>query len=367
VGPANVAYINKLNKISVLTLIRDRGPISRAQIARETGLSAPTVTRIAHDLIRKEGLVTDIGEGVSSGGRRPTLLQFGRESTYLIGVALGTNQIKAVLTNLAAEVLSATEIPTKVESGVDLVIGRTSSSISSVIDAAGVSTDHILGAGLAVTGLINRADQMVEFSPDFHWSRVDVAGTLEKTFGFHIRLDNLTRVMALGELWYGIGKRFKNFVCVNVGHNIGAGIIIDGKPLMGTDGMAGEFGHMTLETESETQCDCGNYGCLEALASGHGIATAARKAVQLQNKGLLKELCNGEYSQISIGGGVAQNGALFFDPIRQIVKERALEKLGKEVQILPATHGSQAAVKGAVSLILNEVLNLRHRKNRLAR
>jgi len=78
--------------------------------------------------------------------------------------------------------------------------------------------------------------------------------------------------MALGEQCYGVGKKYKNFIFINIGYGIGAGIILEGQPLLGSVGMAGEFGHITVDKDSQTQCDCGNFGCLQALASGEGIA-----------------------------------------------------------------------------------------------
>jgi glucokinase-like ROK family protein len=245
----------------------------------------------------------------------------------------------------------------------------------------------------------------VEFSPDFHWHEVDVIGELSKWHDIQIIFDNVTRVMALGELWYGIGKQMKNFICINVGYGIGAGIIIEGNPFYGPTGMSGEFGHTVLEKDSNVQCDCGNYGCLEALASGNAIAKHARKELKTNPGSILKKLCQGDLSQITaemvanaakqgdplawnvfdrsaeylgigianlinifnpegivIGGGVAQAGDILFDKIRKTVNARSLKKISKDVQIIPATFGLKASVMGAVSLVANDIFNLNNQK-----
>ena len=256
---------------------------------------------------------------------------------------------------------------------------------------------------MAVAGLINRTQNIVEFSPDFHWHKVDVVAALAQYHKIPLIFDNVTRVMALGEMWYGLGKQFKNLICVNVGYGIGAGIIIDGKPLYGPLGLAGEFGHITMDKNSRVQCECGNYGCLEALSSGNAIAKTAQVRLAESGASALREACGGnpgnltakmvadlakqgdplaseifdtavEYLGIGIaglinlfspeavviGGGVAQSGNILFDKVRKTVNSRALDKVSSRVVIKPASFGIKAAVMGAVSLVLSDVVNLKN-------
>jgi glucokinase-like ROK family protein len=254
---------------------------------------------------------------------------------------------------------------------------------------------------MAVAGLINRSQNIVEFSPNFHWNEVDLIGELTPRHKVPIFIDNVSRVMALGEMVYGVGERFDSFICVNVGHGIGAGIVLQGKLLYGPTGMLGEFGHITLDKDSGSLCDCGNFGCLEALASGNAIAKSARSALESGGESVLEEMCAGDPTRVSakmvadaakqgdalawrvfdraaeylglgiaglinllspeaviIGGGVAQAGDILFDRVRKTVNARALKKISKDVQIIPATFGMKSAVTGAVSLILDQVLNM---------
>ena len=397
----NARLISELNKVKVINLVRDNDGISRADLAKRSGLSAPTISRIIEGLIR-EGLVTEIGAGVSHGGRKPTLLRFSGIDSYIIGIDLGTTNIYGVLTGLDADVIAEVRTPTRVERGFDQVMERTSEVISELRGHLGNRKGRICGIGLAIAGLINREREIVEFSPDFHWHDVDVRAALgRKHPDIPIIFDNVTRVMALGEIWYGAGRNYQDFVMVNIGYGIGAGVIIRGTPLYGSLGMAGEFGHITFDKDSDAQCECGNFGCLEALSSGNAIAKAARKELERGAASDLIGACDGDPSRLTaemvaqsakrgdrvawkvfdlaaeyigigiaglinlhnpeavfIGGGVAQAGDILFDRVRKTVQARALKKTAGAVAILPATFGSRSAVMGAVSLILSSVVNL---------
>ena len=398
---ADYAYIRRLNQIKILNLIRERASISRAEIAKITGLSPPTVTRAVCELIEPRRLAIEVGEGKSQGGRPPVLIRFNGEQNLVIGIDLGTTHIYAVLSDLNGKVISEMRVPTEVQTGAQSVLKRVENTIGRLVEDSYVDARRILGIGMAVAGLIDRDRKIVTFSPDFGWKNVDVVSALANGCDIPIIFDNVTRVMALGELWYGVGKRFRNFVCINVGYGIGSGIIIDGKPLHGTDGFAGEFGHVTLDKDSPIPCKCGNYGCLEALASGRAIGVAARNALADGRASMLRDMCHNnleivdaqmvaaaakqgdevasevfqqamEYlgtgiaglisllnpQAIVIGGGVSQAGDLFFDRIREQVVRRVVNRRGRSVKILPVTLGVRSAVMGAVSLILNEVLSL---------
>jgi len=397
----NAAYINRLNKVKVLDLIRKTGAISRAEIVKDTGLSAPTVTRVVDSLINDEQLVMEVGIGDSTGGRPPILVQFNGEQQFVIGIDLGTTYTRGVLSDLDARILAEIQIPTDVESGFDSVMEGVRHVSAQLIESEETRKGRIRGMGMAVAGLINRKKKIVEFSPDFDWLDAAVHDVLEKHFGFPLIFDNVTRVMALGELWYGIGSKYRNFICVNVGYGIGSGIVVNGKPFFGADGMAGEFGHITLEKDSDIRCKCGNYGCLEALASGRGIALAAQRELESGRSSKLVEMCKRDFSTVTaemvvkaakdgdelardvftkaaqyigigiaslinlfnpqavvIGGGVSQAGDALFEIIRATVNKRVIPRHRDAVYILPVTHGANAAVMGAVSLVLHEVLNL---------
>jgi glucokinase-like ROK family protein len=395
-------YINKLNKIRILNIIRERGHISRAEISKLSGISAPSVTRIVDGLIHDERLVREIGIGKSSGGRRPTLVEFSGQNNFVIGIDLGTTHINGVLADLNADTINEIRYDTHMEEGFEGILDRVGDIICGLIQHPKVKGRKVLGVGLAVPGLINRSDNIIELSPDLHWEYVDLVKNLRDKCDLPLKFDNVTRVMALGELWYGVGREVKYFCVVNIGYGIGAGIVIDGKPLYGPYGMAGEFGHMTMDKDSEVKCECGNYGCLEALSSGRAIAARAIIETEKCRSSLLREKINGDLAKINaklvaeaaregdslsqgifddaveylgsaiasminlvspqmvlIGGGVAQAEDLIFEKIKKIAEERTIKTRSRNVIIQPVTFGENAATKGAVALILSEVLNLK--------
>ncbi len=396
----NAHYIKKLNKVKVLDLIRNNDNLSRAEIAKRSGLSAPTVSRIVDTLIA-EGFIREIGEGASQGGRRPMMLRLAAEDNFIIGIDLGTTNIYGVVSDLNARIIHELKSPTHVREGFAGVMERTVAVIDDLMAKMGRDVDRIHGIGMAVAGLINRERNIVEFSPNFNWHNVNILGVLGKKYRIPIIIDNVSRVMALGEMRYGLGRDHKNLICINVGYGIGAGFIVNGRPLYGPAGMAGELGHIIMDIDSRVQCGCGNFGCLEALASGNAIAKAAKISLEAGESSYLIELCGGdipgvtaemvasaakqgdalavrifdrasEYIGIALagmmnifnpeivvmGGGVAQSGDILFDKVRKIVAARSLNKIARDVPIHPATFGMKAAVMGAVALILGPVLNL---------
>ena len=397
----NATYINRINKIKVLELIRKEGSISRADIAKRSKLSAPTVTRIVESLISSEKLVVDLGTGSSDGGRPPNLVSFAAKSRFIIGVDIGRTTINAALADLDAKILQECKLPTDAEDGFIKVMERVASTIEELIAKARVDRRSIMGVGLATGGVIDKKLSLIDFSPDFGWKNVDPASMLSKLTGLRVRIDNVTRVTAIGELHYGIGKKYKDFICVNIGYGIGAGIISDGVPYYGSHGAAGEFGHITVSKDDARVCDCGNRGCIEAISSGYGIARTARESLRAGRTSSLAGACGGDPERISaemvaraavegdalslevfmeameclsvgivnlitlfdpqaiiLCGRIAMAGDIVLEPIRAAIESRAMNVYKKDICIELATYRDRATVMGALALILEEVMNL---------
>jgi glucokinase-like ROK family protein len=398
----NAVYINRLNKIKILGLIRDFGTISRAELVTKSGLSAPTVTRIVNGLIHEEKLVISVGMGTSNGGRPPVLLKFNGEKNYIIGVDLGATTTRGVLSDLNGKYIEEIDFPTRLEAGFDEIMKDVAGLINNLAGSEKKSARYtIYGVGIAVAGLIDMKKDLVEYSPDFDWHNVDIIKALRDKVEYPVIFDNVTRLMALGGMCYGKGQRMRNFICVNVGYGIGSGIIANGELLMGSEGFAGEFGHMTIDKDSDIQCNCTKYGCLEALASGKAIALTAQSRLARGQQSLLNEMCGGDISKVTtkmvadaakegdelalnvfrrameyigigvanlvnlfnpemivIGGGVSMAGDIFFNSIKEVVAKHIMQSTPRDVPIYPVAYGQNAALMGAFALILNKVLNL---------
>lgn len=396
----DISYVSRINKSKILRLIRSREHISRAEIGKEMGLSLPTVSRLVDSLIHNEKLVIEEGTAAPSRGRPPQLVRFAGESNYVIGINISPKTITGILSNLNAESLAEKRITSESHQGLDVVVARTAELIQQLIDSSGVDQDKVMGIGIGIGGLIDPANNRVIYSANFDWTNVDLANELQRYISLPIKVDNDARVMGLGELWFGIGSHCKNFICIYIGHGIGSSIIIDGQPFYGSKGMAGEFGYITLEKDSDW-VDSGMRGTVQALASGNSISLIAKQRMGSRMDSQLHHLCSGDPESVTttmvaqaakegdelartllletaeylgigvanlimvlnpaavvIGGGVSNSGDLFFDRIREVVRERTLRWFSESVQILPASHGSRTKVMGAIALIMNEILNL---------
>jgi N-acetylglucosamine repressor len=261
VQAANPHTIRDINRQIVLNYVREREPISRATIARETALQRSTISEIV-EALTGEGLVEEIGEGKSTGGRRPTLLRLRTVGTIAIGVNITPTYTAIASSDLAGAVIQQEGFPT------DPVPERTINQIIEVIrrfsDQSGIE-----GVGVSIPGLVTPATGNVIFVPYFKWRDLPIADTISQATGLPVTIDNDANAVALAELWFGRPevRNSRDFIFVFVAEGVGTGIIFDGQVYRGVRGAAGEFGHMIVGSDAPVPCSCGNDDCWEAFAS----------------------------------------------------------------------------------------------------
>lgn len=385
------------NKIKVLQLIRNEQEITRAEIIAKTGLSAPTVTRIVDSLVQLNLIQTD-GIGSSIGGRPPQLIHFNSKDNYVIGIDLGATFIRSALSNLDGEFIFEIHIPTNLKKGFNGVMEQVGGLIEKLCDRASQQSLKLWGIGIAVCGMVNKNSGLVEYSPIFGWKNVNIYKALSKYTHLNIAFGNVTHLIALGELLYGVGKKYQNFICINLGYGIGSGIIIEGKLFGGADGIAGEIGHIVVDKCNHQKGHEGISGTLEALASGYGLADIAidrAKAdkesclhsldpVDLDAKRVFDASKNGDRlateiidevaDYICIGidtliklfntecivlsGGLVQNGDMFIEKIRRMMTRYSMSAISRSVPVIPSEFGENAGLIGSFSLILEKILLL---------
>ena len=321
----DASYLNKLNKIEVLGLIRGSSEISRAGIVKKTKLSAPTVTRIVDSLI-DSNLVRIVGNGDSTGGRPPKLIRFDGSNNFVIGVDLGSTSIRAVISDLDGKFVTEIETPTDLKGGFQKICQQLVELINKLVERSKLVEDKILGVGLAVAGLINSETGIIEYSPMFKWKKVNLQEELKKYLKIAVFYDNVSRVTALGELLYGVGKKHKNFICVNVGFGIGAGIIINGEPFFGNRGFSGEFGHIIVNHNSPHTDADGIRGCIEALSSGYGIAKIAKDQINSGKESSILSDVKGNLEKIT--AEIVINAAKEEDILALKIVDEAMTYLG---------------------------------------
>ena len=398
--------VNTINKRDVLRIIRNHGPISKAEISRMTELSIPTIMRLTDDLIDK-GIVRVVGKGESTGGKPPLMLELAADAYYLVGIDVGTTNIKTIVMDMEAKIISRIITPTVVSDSPEKIIVRIIDTIEEAVSDSGKPLNKILGIGLGMPGLLDIDMGKVLFSPDFRWENVDLIGPIKERFNMPVYMINVTRAMAMSEKWFGLAKDIKNFMCINLGYGIGAAIVIDDELYGGGSDSSGEFGHMTLE-KNGPQCDCGNYGCLEALASANAISKKAGSMIERGEESIILSMAGGdaanidakmiydaakhgdnlameivresnEYIGIAIAnvinfldpeliifeGGVAKAGDILLNGIKSVVERRQMKYTGRKLKILISELGDDAAAIGAASVLIGRLFESGGRVDKL--
>ena len=261
VQAANPHTIRDINRQIVLNYVREKEPISRATIARETALQRSTISEIV-EALTGEGLVEEIGEGKSTGGRRPTLLRLRTVGAIAVGVNITPTYTTIASSNLAGVVVQQEAFPT------DPVPENTFSRIIEVIRKLS-DQNSFEGIGISIPGLVNPATGKVIFVPYFKWRDLPISETISQATGLPVTIDNDANAVALAELWFGRPevRDARDFIFVLVADGVGTGIIFDGQVYRGVRGAAGEFGHMIVGSNAPVPCSCGNDDCWEAFAS----------------------------------------------------------------------------------------------------
>lgn len=259
--------IRDINKQIVLNYVRDRAPISRAEIARQTALQRSTVSAIVDDLL-EDGLIEDIGTGDSTGGRKPSFLKLKTGIPIAIGVDVTPQKTTVAIADLAGQVLEKEIFATSAN-----MTFMTTQILEKVTYFGGKYPESDFEVGISVPGIADYTLGKVLYIPYFNWHDWDIAAEITEKTGFPATIENDANAIALAELWFGDEKirKTRNFITVLVAEGIGTGIIFDGQIYRGEKGAAGEFGHMIVGVDAPVKCSCGSRDCWEAHASEKAI------------------------------------------------------------------------------------------------
>ncbi|MEK8209441.1 ROK family transcriptional regulator [Paenibacillus sp. FSL R5-0636] len=363
------ALVKKINKSIVLHTIRRNSPLSRAKVSEMTGLNKATVSNLVAELCAQE-LVTEVGPGQSSGGRKPLMLHFNSMAGSVIGIELRVKQLTAVLCDLSGGILFESDFSLD-NHALPYVLERMKKTISDLIDKAPESPYGIVGIGVGVPGMVDE-NGVVLFAPNLGWEMVDLRGILEGEFAVPVTIDNEANAGAQGELNFGAAKDVRHLLYISAGSGIGSGIIIGGELYKGARGYAGETGHMTIEAKGKP-CSCGSRGCWELYASektydhsefslpAHTTQELVRYAAAGQEDALRHFSSMGEYLGIGvtnlinsfnpelivIGGALSEAEAWLGEPLRGVVAERTLPYHKQQLEITFSKLGSRGTMIGA--------------------
>ena len=310
---------------------------------------------------------------------------------YAFGADVGGTTVKMGLFETSGVLIDTWEIPTVTENDGASILPDISRTIAEKMEEKGISTDEVEGVGMGVPGPVG-SDGTVFKCVNLGWGVMNVEKILSELTGFKVKAGNDANVAAMGEMWQGGGKGFKNVVMVTLGTGVGGGIIIDGKIIPGVHGAGGEIGHMpTCDDETET-CGCGKKGCLEQYASANGftritkkylaenpdVETVLRAAPEVSSKVIFDAAKDGDEVALHmidevgkilgkalaiiscvvdpevfvLGGGMSKAGTILTDCIEKYYKEYAFHASG-ETEIKLATLGNLAGIYGGVGMLLS--------------
>ncbi|WP_134704522.1 ROK family transcriptional regulator [Ammoniphilus sp. YIM 78166] len=372
--------VKQINKSIVLETVRHHSPISRSQVSEITGLNKGTVSSLVNELI-ESNLVLEIGEGKSSGGRKPLLLLFNHLAGYAIGVDIRMDCISLVLTDLQGHIVERIHLPLQ-KSNQEYVVGLLIEGIRQLMARTPSSPYSVVGIGVGVPGIVDE-EGTVLFAPNLQWRDVPLQRWLTDEFGIPVVVDNEARAGAQGEKQFGAGQTSSNLIFLSVGHGIGTGIVLNRELYKGEMGFSGEAGHISIESRGEA-CSCGNWGCWELYASEKALLRQAnkhewgKKSLSLETLHALASNQDptalalfeqiGEYLGIGlanminifnpelvvIGNRMALAAPWIEDAVLRTVEKRALPYHQKRMKIVFSHLGTDSTVLGAASFAVSQ-------------
>ena len=311
--------------------------------------------------------------------------------TYAFGVDLGGTTIKMGLFKTDGNLIDMWEIRTRTEENGKFILSDIASAIDNKLSEKNIAKNDVEGIGLGVPGPVGE-DGTVFQCVNLGWNTFNVEAALSELTSLKVKAGNDANVAALGEMWQGGGKDYKNIVMVTLGTGVGGGVIVGGHILSGVNGAAGEIGHICVNDDDDTVCSCGNTGCLELYGSATGVLRSTKRYLEankniqtiLRNfenlnvkdifdcakngdkvaieqaelagkylgKGLAAVACVVNPEAFVIGGGMARAGEILMESIRRNYKHFVFHAC-RETQFKEATLGNNAGIYGSVYMLLS--------------
>jgi predicted NBD/HSP70 family sugar kinase len=276
--------VRNINRRIILDLIRTRQPVSRADLARISGLQRSTISLITEQLLTEQWIMQG-ALGHLPRGRKPRFLHLNVERAGIIGVNVRSSVTTIALANLNAQFIAHESFPTSADANV--FIKDLTERLRAFIKL--YPQIYLEGVGVSIPGRVDSISKRIVFAPNLGWRDVDLQTPLERATGLPIEIENAANACALAEIWFD--KRsdgIQDLIAVTVSEGIGTGIITNGQLVRGANGIAGEFGHVSIE-EFGPLCKCGNRGCWEVFASN---TAAINEYVQASSGGNSKNQNN---------------------------------------------------------------------------
>ncbi len=386
------SFIRTYNRYSILNAIRKTGMVSRVDIARSLGLSKASLTGITAELI-KEGLILEKEPGALQVGRRPILLALNPDGAYAVGVSLRINHIQVVIINFQAEIKATYALPLKKNFYTPQeLVEKIALAVETCLIKSNFSKGQLSGIGVSVPGLVDSRSGVIRYLPNYGWSDVNLESMLREKIDLNTYIDNDANNLTIAEHWFGNGIGSDNFIVVLIENGIGAGYVMNGQLFRGNHGVAGEFGHMSINPDGPL-CRCGKRGCVEAYSgiyaimkdvskistntkwqTASNVGSSFQKLVDTVKRGDsdLKKVFDQAGKALGIGlsqliylfnpekiiitGKGTQADNLLFDPMFEYIRNSRSDKFGNyDTEIIISNWANKDFAKGAGTLVLQEI------------
>ena len=368
------------NERLVVRTVYDFGPISRADVSRQTGLTRTTVSDVVTGLI-EDGVVREIGRGQSTGGKAPILLEVDQDARLVVGLDLGEEQFAGSLVNLRGQIGRTVELPVAGRDGDDAV-QLVFELLDQLLD--GVSAP-LLGIGIGTPGLVDSRTGTIRRAVNLDWRDLPLGAIVGDRYGVPVNVANDSQAAALAEYTYAGEARVPNLIAIRVGRGVGAGLILRGALFQGDGSGAGEIGHTVIDPNGAL-CRCGRAGCLETVAGLRAIETRASAATgRPTDLGTIRDAAQrgeawatgivddaGEalgaaiaaligaldVQRIVLLGPVTELGERWLGAVRAAATTRSLALLADDTQIAVGHATTNVVVRGASALLVARELGL---------
>jgi predicted NBD/HSP70 family sugar kinase len=384
-GVGSLESLRAQNRGRVIGVLRAAGPVSRAEIARRTGLSRSTISSLVADL-QAVGMVTEVDGDRSApseqGGRPPVLIALDNSAGAAVGVDFGHRHLRVAASDLGHRILAEATVELDVDHNANQGLDSAARLVEQVLAEAGVCRDRVIGVGMGLPGPIDRRTGMVGASALLPgWTGIRAAEELRGRLDLDVAVDNDANLGGLAEWMWGAGQGSGLLAYIKAATGIGSGLVLGGRPYSGASGTAGEIGHTTVVSGGPV-CACGNRGCLEMVAGGPAIlellrprgddGLTLRQVVRLAVDGdpgcqrvvadagrsigvAVANLCNLINPElIVVGGDLSLAGDLLLDPMREVVWRSAIRSAAETARIVPGVLGERAELLGALALVLGD-------------
>ena len=377
--PLDHRLIRRHNGKRILDAVRHHGPISRVALAHHSELSAPTVCAVVDHLLKGRGLLRRVGKGISSGGRRPMIVDFNESYGYVAGIDIGSRSLRFALADLRGKVVFRNEERTPTSSRA-AILDAVIAGVRGLFRDAKVDQRKLFALGAGAPGMTDvMAGRVINAVNLNGWTNVPLRDILGEAFRVPVLVDNDVNMAALGEQWIGCARTCRNFIFIALGAGIGAGIVIDGRLYRGSRWYAGEISHMHLDYR-RWNMEYGEQGFLESMVGAASIArggpgmqrhegdAAAEGAIDVfeaarngdaEAARVVKEVATYlgmavanivsvlDPELVVFGGGIAHAGDQLFEPLREVVSrivpntpEIRLTEVGDDAQVFGSVYSA---------------------------